>query len=51
MHQDLHSGRYTEIDYLNGKIAQYGKEVGVATPTNALLTHMIHQLEMKYVEA
>ncbi|MCU5745427.1 ketopantoate reductase family protein [Staphylococcus sp. SQ8-PEA] len=49
MHQDLHSGRYTEIDYLNGKITQYGKELGISTPTNELLTHMIHQLEMQYV--
>lgn len=51
MHQDLYKGRYTEIDYLNGQIAQYGRELGIATPNNEMLTHLIHQLEMKYVTA
>lgn len=47
MHQDYNHGRLTEIDYLNGQIVDYGKSLGIATPNNELITHMIHQLEMK----
>ena len=47
MHQDYHRGRVTEIDYLNGQIVEYGKELDIPTPSNELITHMIHQLEMK----
>ncbi|MBI5974823.1 ketopantoate reductase family protein [Staphylococcus canis] len=47
MHQDFNKGRLTEIDYLNGQIAAYGKEVNVPTPLNEMITHLIHQLEMK----
>ncbi|MEN1895651.1 2-dehydropantoate 2-reductase [Staphylococcus nepalensis] len=46
MHQDLYNGRLTEIDYLNGKISNYGDELNIETPNNKLLTHLIHQLEM-----
>src|SRR5699024_9241980 len=35
------------IDYLNGQISAYGEELGIPTPINTLLTHQIHQLEMK----
>ncbi|MGX0351391.1 ketopantoate reductase [Staphylococcus hominis] len=47
MHQDYNHGRLTEIDYLNGQIVDYGKSLGIATPNNKLITHLIHQLEMK----
>lgn len=47
MHQDLARGVQTEVDYLNGKIAEYGKELTIKTPNNDLITHLIHQLEMK----
>ena len=47
MHQDYNKGRLTEIDYLNGQISAYGEELGISTPINTLLTHQIHQLEMK----
>lgn len=50
MHQDLYNGRYTEVDYLNGQIAKYGRELGIATPNNEMLTHLIHELEMKHVK-
>lgn len=49
MHQDLYNGRLTEIDYLNGQIAAYGKENNIPTPLNLMVTHLIHQLEMKKV--
>lgn len=47
MHQDYTNGRLTEIDYLNGQIAAYGKELNIPTPLNTLITHLIHELEMK----
>ncbi|PNZ39004.1 hypothetical protein CD150_13150, partial [Staphylococcus ureilyticus] len=47
MYHDLKSGRLTEIDFLNGQIADYGSELGVPTPINEMLKHMIHQLENK----
>ncbi|RIN98738.1 2-dehydropantoate 2-reductase, partial [Mammaliicoccus sciuri] len=51
MHQDLYHGRYTEVDYLNGQISAYGREFGISTPNNDMLTHLIHQLEMTHVKA
>jgi len=45
MHQDIASGRYTEIDYLNGAIARMGKELNIPTPTNTLITELIHARE------
>lgn len=45
MHQDYSNGRLTEIDYLNGQIAAYGKEFNIPTPINTMLTHLVHQLE------
>ena len=47
MHQDYTNGRLTEIDYLNGQIAAYGKTFNISTPINAMLTHLVHQLESK----
>lgn len=49
MHQDLHNGRFTEIDFLNGQIAKYGTELNIATPLNEMLTHLVHELELDYV--
>ncbi|GEP73937.1 2-dehydropantoate 2-reductase [Weissella thailandensis] len=45
MHQDIASGRHTEIDYLNGAIARMGKELNIPTPTNTLITELIHARE------
>lgn len=50
MHQDLYSGRLTEVDYLNGQIEAYGEQVGIPTPTNAMLKHLVHQLELTHVK-
>ena len=49
MHQDLHKGRLTEIDFLNGQIAKYGKDLNISTPLNTMLTHQVHELELDYV--
>jgi 2-dehydropantoate 2-reductase len=41
MLQDIMKGRITEIDTLNGAISRYGKEVGVPTPYNDLITALV----------
>lgn len=43
---DLENGLMTEIDYLNGKIAQIGTRHGVPTPYNTAITAFIHMLEL-----
>lgn len=43
--QSLRRKRPTEIDYLNGEIVRLGRELGVATPLNATLVGMVHQVE------
>ena len=40
--------RQTEIDVLNGKIAEYGKELGIPTPTCDILTKVIHCIQDNY---
>jgi 2-dehydropantoate 2-reductase len=41
MLQDVEARRVTEIDYLNGGIARYGREHGVATPLNDAVTALV----------
>lgn len=45
MHQDLKNGRKTEIDFLNGAISRFGRELNIETPTNTLLQELIHSKE------
>lgn len=45
MLQDILRGRPTEIDVINGAVVAKGREVGVATPVNLLLTQLIQALE------
>ena len=41
-HIDLHAGRpKSEVEYLNGAVARYGKKHHVATPVNATLTRIL----------
>jgi 2-dehydropantoate 2-reductase len=41
-HIDLHAGRgRSEVDHLNGAVVRAGREVGVPTPINALLTRTL----------
>ena len=44
-HQDILKGRRTEVDYINGLVANKGRESGVATPMNDAAVAMIHRLE------
>jgi len=41
MLQDIEKGKRTEIDYLNGMIAQMGKDLGVHTPANQIISELI----------
>lgn len=41
MLQDLHFGRKTEIDFLNGKVVELAEKHGIPTPLNAILTSMV----------
>lgn len=44
--QDLLKGRPSEIgDYLNGLVAKKGREVGVPTPLNEVVSSLIRQIE------
>ncbi|MFQ6615739.1 MAG: ketopantoate reductase family protein [Fidelibacterota bacterium] len=44
---DVEKGLPTEIDHLNGKIVEYGKRHGVATPTNGTLAALIRLVEKR----
>ncbi len=45
MLQDIDAGRRTEIDYINGKIIEYGERAGVPTPYNTTLRSLVKALE------
>jgi hypothetical protein len=45
MLQDFEKGRRTEIDFINGYVAQVGEEIGVPVPMNAAVTELVHRIE------
>lgn len=47
MLQDIEAGRRTEVDYINGKIIEYGKRAGMPTPYNNALRSLVKALEPK----
>lgn len=47
MHQDIDRGTPTEIDWLNGKIAERGRALGVETPYNFAITALIKGVEIE----
>jgi 2-dehydropantoate 2-reductase len=44
---DIENNLPTEIDYLNGRIVEYGRKHSVPTPTNETITTLINLLERK----
>jgi 2-dehydropantoate 2-reductase len=48
MLQDVEARRATEIDFLNGGIARFGRELGVPTPLNDAITQLIKALEASW---
>ncbi|MGE0698732.1 MAG: ketopantoate reductase family protein [Hyphomicrobiaceae bacterium] len=51
MAQDIAKGRRTEIDYMNGYIAEKGAGAGIAAPTHAALTRIVRDVERGRLEA
>jgi len=51
MAQDMEKGRRTEIEFMNGFIAEKGEEAGVPAPTNARLTEVVKQVERGELQA
>jgi 2-dehydropantoate 2-reductase len=47
MLQDMEAGRRTEVDYINGKIVEYGIQAGTATPYNTMIRGLVKALEPK----
>jgi 2-dehydropantoate 2-reductase len=45
MYQDLTKGKRTEIDYMNGAVAERGRRHGVACPINEALVAIVKALE------
>lgn len=45
MVSDIEGGRRTEVDQLNGEIVTLGASRGIATPINARMVAMIHEME------
>src|SRR5262249_32380033 len=51
MAQDIRKGRRTEIEFMNGYIAERGKYIGVPAPTHAKLTEIVKKVERREGEA
>jgi len=43
--QDIVKGRRTEIDFLNGLVADKGDEVGLPAPTHRAVVQVVHEVE------
>jgi 2-dehydropantoate 2-reductase len=48
--QDILKGRRTEIDFLNGLVADKGDEAGIPTPTHRALVQVVKEVERKEIE-
>jgi 2-dehydropantoate 2-reductase len=48
MLQDVEARRSTEVDYLNGGIARFGRELGVPTPLHDTITTLIKGVEASW---
>ena len=45
MAQDVHKGRRSEVDHMNGLVSRKGLEVGVATPYNDAMVIAMHRID------
>jgi 2-dehydropantoate 2-reductase len=44
--QDIVKGRRTEIEYINGYIAEKGREAGIATPMQQMIVELVQEIEL-----
>src|SRR4029077_6022961 len=51
MGQDMYKGRRPEIDFINGVIADKGREVGIPTPSHVKLIEAVKRVEHGKVPA
>ena len=47
MLMDIEANRRTEIDFMNGKFVEYGKQAGIETPYNQTMWALVKGLESK----
>ncbi len=50
MGQDIQKGRRTEIDFINGLVAEKGAELDIATPVNIGMVEAVKRVERLEVE-
>jgi 2-dehydropantoate 2-reductase len=50
MLQDIRAGRMTEIDYLNGYVMRLGKQLGIDTPYNTTVYHLVKHREARRLD-
>ncbi len=48
---DIANKTQTEIDFLGGKIVEYGRQTGVPTPHFATMTNLVRAMEQDYLRA
>ncbi len=51
MAQDIRKGRRTEIDFMNGYIADKGRMLGIPTPSHEKLVDLVRRIECGEIEA
>ena len=44
---DVSNGRRTEVDFINGKIVEYGERAAVSTPRNTMIRALLKAMEPK----
>ena len=49
MLQDIEAGRATEIDYLNGYVMRLGSQIGINTPYNKTIYHLVKHIEARHL--
>jgi 2-dehydropantoate 2-reductase len=50
MLQDVEARRLTEVEWLNGGIARFGREHGVPTPLNEAVVALIKGVEASWMQ-
>jgi 2-dehydropantoate 2-reductase len=51
MAQDIRKGRRTEIEFMNGYVAERGAYIGVPAPTHTKLTEIVKKVERQEIKA